>query len=90
MNVITKDMPNDWGDLQRQVSQILQERGLETDLERSIKTARGTVEVDVYAEDRMQTPYVTYLCECKHWTSSVPQTIIHAFRTVVTDYGATI
>ncbi|GAI12096.1 unnamed protein product, partial [marine sediment metagenome] len=88
MNVITKNMPNDWKDLQQQVSQILQECGLETDLERSIETARGSVEIDVYAEDKTQTPYVIYLCECKRWTSSVPQTIVHAFRTVVTDYGA--
>lgn len=81
-------MPNDWKDLQQQVSQILKECGLETDLERSIETARGTVEIDVYAEDKTQQPTVTYLCECKHWASSVPQTIVHAFRTVVIDYGA--
>ena len=61
MNVITKNIPNDWKDLQQQVSQILQECGLETDLERSIETARGTVEIDVYAEDKTQTPYVIYM-----------------------------
>ena len=81
-------MPTDWKDLQKQVSQILKECGLETDLEKSIETVRGTVEIDVYAKDSTQTPAVTYLCECKHWASSVPQIIVHAFRTVVADYGA--
>lgn len=81
-------MPTDWKDLQQQVSQILTECGLETYLERTISTVRGTVEIDVYAEDKEQKPVVTYLCECKHWKSSVPKTIVHSFRTVVSDYGA--
>lgn len=81
-------MPTDWKDLQQQVSQILKECGLEADLEKRIETVRGTVEIDVYAKDSTQTPAVIYLCECKHWESSVPQTIVHAFRTVVADYGA--
>ncbi len=87
MNIITS-MPSDWKDLQQQVSQILKECGLETYLERTISTVRGTVEIDVYAEDKEQKPVVTYLYECKHWKSSVPKTIVHSFRTVVSDYGA--
>ena len=46
------------------------------------------MEVDVYAEDLSSQPKTVYLCECKHWQSAVPQTVVHAFRTVVTDYGA--
>ena len=61
MNVITKDMPTDWKDLQQQVSQILKECGLEADLEKRIETVRGTVEIDVYAKDSTQTPAVIYL-----------------------------
>lgn len=88
MNIITRTMPRDWKDLQQQVAEILKECGLETYLERTISTVRGTVEIDVYAEDKDQKPVATYLCECKHWKSSVPKTIVHSFRTVVSDYGA--
>lgn len=88
MNVITKTVPSDWKDLQNNVSRILKECGLETYIEKTISTVRGNVEIDVYAEDKEQKPIVTYLCECKHWKSSVPKTIVHSFRTVLNDYGA--
>jgi hypothetical protein len=80
--------PKDWRDLQRQVSQIFQECGLKSEIEKKIQTVRGIVETDVYAEDLSSQPKTIYLCECKHWQSAVPQTVVHAFRTVVTDYGA--
>jgi len=88
MNIITRLIPSDWKELQKQVSQILNECGLETYIARTVETVRGTVEIDVYAEDKEQKPAVIYLCECKRWKSSVPQTIVHSFRTVVNDYGA--
>jgi len=88
MNIITRAIPSDWKDLQQQVAQILEECGLETYVGRTIETVRGTVEIDVYAEDEEQKPAVTYLCECKRWKSSIPKTIVHSFRTVVNDYGA--
>lgn len=87
-NFIDGSVPKDWQDLQRRVAQILQECGFETVVEKGIQTVRGVVNVDVYAEDSSQDPKTTYLCECKHWQSAVSKTIVHAFRTVVTDYGA--
>lgn len=44
----------------------------------------------MHAEDSIQQPHTIYLCECKHWQSRVPRTIVHAFRTVVADYGANV
>ncbi|MBY0157207.1 restriction endonuclease [Cytobacillus firmus] len=29
-----------------------------------------------------------YLIECKYWNTDIPQTVIHSFRTVVSDYGS--
>jgi hypothetical protein len=46
------------------------------------------VTVDVKAVDEHATPVSTILCECKHWGHRVPQTVVHAFRTVVQDSGA--
>ncbi|AEG15864.1 restriction endonuclease [Desulfofundulus kuznetsovii DSM 6115] len=80
--------PGDWRDLQKAVAQILAESGLSVESEKTIDTVRGTANIDVFAVDHSQMPPITYLCECKHWKSSVPKTVVHSFRTIVSDYGA--
>lgn len=80
--------PVTWKELQRLVSQILSESGVENAIERTIETARGMVEIDVWAHDDSATPPQTYLIECKLWRKAVPKTVVHAFRTVVGDSGA--
>lgn len=80
--------PNDWKDLQNKVAQILSESGLEAETEKIVETVRGTVEIDVFAINSKHEPTIIYLCECKHWKAQVSQTIVHAFRTVVQDFGA--
>ena len=86
--MINSSLPKDWKDLEKQVARILNESGLYVDVGKDIKTVRGTVNIDVYAEDDFQKPKITYLCECKYWKKKIPKTVIHAFRTVVNDYGA--
>jgi len=76
--------------VQEQVALILRECGFKVEIEKTIETARGTVEIDVYAEEIIKGRKYVLLCECKHWRSAVPQTIIHSFRTVVADSGANI
>jgi len=83
-----KRPPKDWKDLQNQVNDILNQSGLTSVTNKAIETVRGDVNIDVYAEDNSTQPTTTYLCECKHWISDVTKTIVHAFRTVVLDYGA--
>ena len=46
--------------------------------------------VDVYAEESVDGRLYTILCECKHWKAHVPQTVIHAFRTIVADSGGNL
>jgi len=86
--MIESSMPSDWRDLQNRVARILVECGFEVEVEKSIQVARGCVEVDVHATDRGHRPVTTYLYECKHWQRAVPKAVVHAFRTVVADYGA--
>ena len=81
------DNPSNWRDLQRRVARILSECSLQAQTEKNIATARGPVEIDVFATDPSTKPDITYLCECKHWQKRVPKTVIHALRTVVSDYG---
>ena len=88
--MIEADDPSDWRDLQRRVCRILTECGMDAEIEREVTTARGQVNVDVVAVDPDPTLPAKYLCECKHWQTAVPKTIVHGSRTVVTDSGANL
>lgn len=79
--------PSDWKQLQEFTATILSECGFDSEIEKTIETVRGKVEVDVYAERKAPFESKT-ICECKYWQSPVPQTIIHAFRTIINDAGA--
>ncbi|WP_179879228.1 restriction endonuclease [Bacillus wiedmannii] len=85
---ILNEEPNSWRELELTVAKVLNDAGYTAYNDRQIATVRGNVNIDVLAEDRNTIPISTYLIECKHWDSDIPQTIIHSFRTVVNDYGA--
>src|SRR5690554_488282 len=87
-NMIESKLPETWEDLQNKVALILMECGFEAETPKIIETVRGKVEIDVFAIDNSVKPNTTYLCECKYWKNPIPQTVIHAFRTVISDYGA--
>jgi restriction endonuclease len=86
--VIFSNAPADWSDLEMRVCQVLTECGCEAERNRHIDLARGGANIDVCAVDRTREPRLVILCECKHWNSRVPQTVVHAFRTVVHEAGA--
>lgn len=86
--MIESKLPDSWIDLQNATARILSECGLEAETPKIINTARGKVEVDVYAVDRSVKPATIYICECKHWKRAVSQAVIHGFRTVLNDFGA--
>lgn len=86
--MIDGKLPDDWRDLQNMVARILSECQVCVEVEKTIETARGQVNIDVWAHDEQGTPPQTYLVECKLWKNSIPQNVIHAFRTVVGDSGA--
>lgn len=86
--MITTREPEDWRGLQQEVAKILKECGFFADVEKITPTSRGSVEIDVYTEETVEGRRYTILCECKYWKTRVPQEVIHAFRTVVTDSGA--
>ena len=45
--MITSRQPETWQDLQRAVAEILGECGFNVEIEKTIETARGVVEIDV-------------------------------------------
>jgi hypothetical protein len=82
--------PLDWQDLENRVCQIFLEIGRTATRRKSTKTVRGRVDVDVVARDKARRPHVLVLCECKFWNRKVSKTVVHAFRTVVQDSGASL
>lgn len=90
MSIIFHSDISDWRDLQNKSCQILSECGMNAEIEVDIKLVRGNVEIDVVANNKIQTPPTRIFVECKHWTKNVSQEKAHAFRTIVQDAGANI
>lgn len=88
--MISSSAPSDWRELQREAGLILSQCGFTVEVEKKLRTVRGNVELDVYAEETVRGRKYSIACECKHWKSNVPQSVIHSFRTVVSDVGANI
>jgi restriction system protein len=82
--------PATWTDLQTAIARILHEVGFTTSSPKDLKLARGSVEVDVFSVDTTIQPNIVYLCEAKHWNKRVPKSVVHSFRSVVSDYGANV
>lgn len=83
-----ESLPTSWRDLQERVARILNECGIDTSVEKPVNLARGRATIDVWAHDASSVPPQTYIIECKRWSEPVPQTVVHAFRSVVGDCGA--
>lgn len=82
--MIFLEEPISWKDLELKVSSILSGSGYSTEVGKKINTVRGNAAIDVYATKKNE----MLLCECKNWTTRVPQTVVHAFRQVIQDSGA--
>jgi len=85
--MITNRDPDSWQDLQNQVAKILEESGFDVAVEKKITTARGEVELDVYAEEIIKGRKYSIAVECKYWSNNIPQHVVHSFRTVLSDLG---
>lgn len=86
--MITTEVPKNWRHLQNMVAEILSECGFVVEVEKTIETVRGTVEIDVYAEEEIMGRKNIIICECKLWKQKIPKTVVHSFRTVLSDFGA--
>ena len=80
-------LPTAWQDLEAAAARILRECGYEVEVQKRVELARGSVNVDVWADDHAEPPNVLVI-ECKHWTKPVSRDVVHGFRTVVGDSGA--
>ena len=80
--------PINWKDLQLKTSYLLSDLGYLCEIEKDIETVRGIVNIDVFGQNLNLQPTQILLVECKQWSKNVPKTVIHSFRTVVSDSGA--
>ncbi|UTW46117.1 restriction endonuclease [bacterium SCSIO 12696] len=88
--MIDDPLPQNWKDLQNGVCRLFSDIGLLAETEKILQTPRGTVEVDVFAIDEHSVDQIQYLVECKNWSNSIPQTVVHSFTTVMQEAGANI
>ena len=88
--MIDNPHPQNWKDLQNSVCRLFNEIGLHAETEKLIQTPRGNVEVDVFAIDMNSVDQIKYLVECKNWSNSIPQSVVHSFTTVMHETGANI
>jgi restriction system protein len=87
---LTTKQPEDWKDLQNKTAEILRQCGFNVEVEKKAQAVRGQVELDVYAEEIVKGRKYSIICECKFWKSSIPQNVVHGFRTVVSDLGCNV
>lgn len=85
--MITRKTPTSWKNLQIDVAKILEECGFSVEVEKKVETVRGTVELDVYAEETVNGRQYSIAVECKYWKARIPQAVVHSFRTVLSDLG---
>lgn len=79
-----------WKQLQDAVCRLLNEAGLSAETEVRLNTPHGMVEVDVFAVDERSVDKISYVVECKNWSNSIPQHVVHAFTSIMHETGANI
>lgn len=79
--------PKDWKELQEYVNRIFINIGYESSIEKNTTTPRGNINIDVFAVDLDSINKDIYIIECKWWNTQIPQTVIHAFTTVMSETG---
>lgn len=85
--MITVTVPASWQMLEQAVAVILQQCGFDVTLGQKLPLGRGAASVDIYAIEHSHGRQNSVICECKHWATRVPQHVVHAFRTVVSETG---
>lgn len=85
--LMTNREPNNWEELQDYVAHYFNFSGYNAEVTKTISTARGNVEIDVFVSIEHELSEFI-LCECKFWNTNIPKEKVHAFRTIISDSGA--
>jgi len=80
--------PSSWRELQDYVAQLFRELGYrDVQTPYKLQGLRTTKEIDVHAVDPSAVPPIRIACECKYWSSKVPQAVVLEFLSVLEDSG---
>lgn len=88
MPLITDTTPRGWEELEDMVAAILNECRMNARRGVTLSLPRGSVDVDVLAEETVDNVVHRIICECKDWQTNIPMEVVHAFRTVLQETGA--
>jgi len=88
MSLITDKVPQNGSQLEELVTAILNECKMKAQRHVSLRLPRGSVVVDVLAEEAVDGIAHRTIVECKNWSTNVSKDIVHAFRTVMHEAGA--
>lgn len=88
--MIDDPLPTDWKELQIGVRRTLRNVGMMASIEAPLHTPRGLTTVDVFAIDVSSVDQIRYVVECKNWGTTVPQSVVHSFTTVMHETGGNI
>ena len=81
-------MATDWEEYQEEAAALFRSMGLEVATNTTVRGIRTAHAVDVVVRSHHAGLDVTWLVECKHWTSRVSKLHVLALREIVTDTGA--
>jgi restriction system protein len=77
-----------WSNYQEEVAEFFRELGLDAKTNQTIQGVRTRHAIDVLVRIRYAGLEMTWLVECKAWSSAVPKEKVFALRTIVEDTGA--
>jgi hypothetical protein len=81
-------MATNWKEYQEEAAALFRSMGLEAATDVTVRGVRTAHEVDVVVKSHHAGFDVTWLVECKHWTSRVSRLHVLALREIVADAGA--
>jgi hypothetical protein len=77
----------DWKDYQEKAAEFFRSLGLDAKTNVSLQGVRTKHDVDVLVKSRYAGFEITWIVECKHWTSPISKLHVMALREIVSDTG---
>lgn len=86
--LIIQHVPQRWEELEEAVTNILTDAGMNAKRQVRLDFPRGGAVVDVLASEVHDGITTWIICECKNWSTNIPQDVVQSFRTVMQESGA--
>lgn len=81
-------MTAEWRDYQEEAAEFFRSLGLEATTNATIQGVRTSHDIDVLVKSRHAGFEITWIIECKHWTTRISKLHVLGLRAIVADTGA--